>query len=240
MTPSDDRAPQYLKEPAPSDEKGAPGGGSGGTGAAASLTTETDLELVARMQRGDRKAFREIVRRHQDKVYRLAMRLTRDDARAQDSMQDAFLQVFRKIDQFQEQSAFTTWLYRITVNAALMRLRSEKRHHETSLEDASPRYNDNGEIAEPVDDWSYAVDDEASNRELALIAAKAVDALPETYRSVFVLRELEDLSTEEVAEILELTVPTVKTRLHRARLALRKALAARMVGTEYAADPEQS
>jgi RNA polymerase sigma-70 factor (ECF subfamily) len=199
----------------------------------------SDRELVARLQAGDRTAFRELVRRHQDKVYRLALRLTRDESRAQDAMQDAFLQVFRKIGQFQEQSAFTTWLYRITVNAALMRMRSEKRHNETSLDEASPRYNDSGEIAEPVDDWSSAVDDEAANRELAKHAAVAVDALPETYRSVFVLRELEDLSTEEVANILDLTVPTVKTRLHRARLALRKALAERVRGTDLESTTEK-
>ena len=193
---------------------------------------ENDRLLVARLQKGDPAAFREIVRRHQDKVYRLALRLTRDDARAQDVVQDAFLQVFRKIGQFQEQSAFSTWLYRVTVNAGLMRLRTERRHHETSLEEASPRYTEAGEIADPIDDWSEAVDDEAINRELAGHAANAVDALPETYRSVFILRELEDLSTEEVANILELTVPTVKTRLHRARLALRKALADRVKGTD--------
>jgi RNA polymerase sigma-70 factor (ECF subfamily) len=194
---------------------------------------QSDLALVARLQAGDRSVFREIVRRHQEKVYRLALRLTRDEARAQDAMQDAFLQVFRKIGQFQEQSAFTTWLYRITVNAALMRIRSEKRHQEASLDDVSPRYSETGEIAEAVDDWSTAVDDDAGNRELALHASRAVDALPEGYRSVFLLRELEELSTEEVAQILELTVPTVKTRLHRARLALRKALADRVRGTDF-------
>jgi RNA polymerase sigma-70 factor (ECF subfamily) len=194
---------------------------------------ESDLQLVARLQKGDKSAFREIVRRHQDKVYRLALRLTRDEARAQDAMQDAFLQVYRKIEQFQENSAFTTWLYRITVNAALMRLRSEKRHRATSLEEASPRYTEQGEIAEPVDDWSTAVDEDAGNRELAQHAQVAIDQLPDTYKSVFVLRELEDMSTEDVAQILELTVPTVKTRLHRARLALRKALAERVKGTDY-------
>ncbi len=198
----------------------------------ASTSTESDTQLVARLQKGDKVAFREIVRRHREKVYRLALRLTRDDARAQDVVQDAFLQVFRKISQFQEQSQFSTWLYRITVNAALMRMRSERRHHEAPLEEASPRYTEAGEIADPVDDWSPAVDDQASNAELAAYAAKAVDRLPETYRSVFILRELEDLSTEEVAQILDLTLPTVKTRLHRARLALRKSLAERVKGTD--------
>ena len=208
---------------------------SGEEGAVNPPTTpghESDLTLVARVQAGDRPAFRELVRRHQDKVYRLALRLTRDEARAQDAMQDAFLQVYRKLGQFQEQSAFTTWLYRITVNAALMRLRSERRHREASLEEASPRYSDQGEIAEPVDDWSSAVDDEAGNRELAHYARLAVDELPDAYKHVFILREQQELSTEEVAQILDLTVPTVKTRLHRARLALRKALAERVRGTD--------
>ncbi len=193
---------------------------------------ETDLALVGRLQAGDKSVFRELVRRHQEKVYRLSLRLTRDESKAQDAMQDAFLQVFRKIEQFQEQSAFTTWLYRITVNAALMRMRTERRHRETSLEDASPRYTEQGEMAEPVDDWAPPVDDDVANRELAVHAREAVDALPETYRSVFMLREIEELSTEDVAQILDLTIPTVKTRLHRARLALRKAIADRVHGHE--------
>ena len=218
-------------------------GPTGGTAASATSDDgrENDSQLVARLQRGNKIAFREIVRRHREKVYRLALRLTRDDARAQDVVQDAFLQVFRKIAQFQEQSAFSTWLYRITVNAALMRMRSERRHHEAPLEEASPRYTEAGEIADPIDDWSESVDDQASNAELAAYAAKAVDKLPETYRSVFILRELEDLSTEEVAQILDLTLPTVKTRLHRARLALRKALAERVKGTDLeVAAPKES
>lgn len=196
------------------------------------LKDETDLTLVGRLQAGDKSVFRELVRRHQEKVYRLSLRLTRDESKAQDAMQDAFLQVFRKIEQFQEQSAFTTWLYRITVNAALMRMRTERRHRETSLEDASPRYTEQGEMAEPVDDWAPPVDDDVANRELAVHAREAVDALPEAYRSVFMLREIEELSTEDVAQILDLTIPTVKTRLHRARLALRKAIADRVNGHE--------
>ncbi|MBL8718331.1 MAG: sigma-70 family RNA polymerase sigma factor [Myxococcales bacterium] len=196
------------------------------------LEEQTDLALVGRLQAGDKSVFRELVRRHQEKVYRLSLRLTRDESKAQDAMQDAFLQVFRKIEQFQEQSAFTTWLYRITVNAALMRMRTERRHRETSLEDASPRYTEQGEMAEPVDDWAPPVDDDVANRELAVHAREAVDALPEAYRSVFMLREIEELSTEDVAQILDLTIPTVKTRLHRARLALRKAIADRVNGHE--------
>jgi RNA polymerase sigma-70 factor (ECF subfamily) len=188
-----------------------------------------DAKLVGRLQAGDHKAFRELVRRHQARVHRLALRLMGDEARAQDAMQDAFLQVFRKIHEFQDQSAFTTWLHRVTVNAALMRLRSTRRRRETSLEDASPRYGETGEIAEPIDDWSRRVDDDVIDRDLARHAAKAVDALPEAYRTVFILRELEDLSSAETAEILSLSVPTVKTRLHRARLALRKALGERFV-----------
>lgn len=196
---------------------------------APTINTQSDLDLVGRLQAGDRSVFREIVRRHQDKVYRLTLRLTRNEARAQDAMQDAFLQVFRKIHQFQEQSAFSTWLYRIAINAALMRIRSERKHTEISLDDASPRYNEAGEISELVEDWSASLEEQVSNRQLAMFAAEAVDHLPEAYRSVFVLRELEEFSTEEVAQMLDLTVPTVKTRLHRARLALRKALTDRVL-----------
>ncbi len=230
MADAPPRAATTSDRPAP---EGPEAGSARESEAAPARGNDSDLVLVARLQRGERTAFRELVRRHQDKVYRLALRLTRDESRAQDAMQDAFLQVYRKIGQFQEQSAFTTWLYRITVNAALMRMRSEKRHRESSLEEASPRYSEQGEIAEPVDDWSAAVDDDAGNRELAKYAQVAIDELPETYKSVFVLRELEEMSTEDVAQILDLTVPTVKTRLHRARLALRKALAERVKGSEF-------
>jgi RNA polymerase sigma-70 factor (ECF subfamily) len=195
---------------------------------AAPSNRDDDDDLVDRLQRGDHTAFWHLVRRHQHAIFRLAMRLTRDESRAQDVVQDAFLQVFRNVRQFERQSKFATWLHRVTVNAALMRLRTERRRHETSIDDASPRYTDDGEIAEPVVDWSAAVDERVIDRELARMAAEAVDGLPESYRSVFVLREMEELSTEEVAEILELSASAVKTRLHRARLALRKALTRRM------------
>jgi RNA polymerase sigma-70 factor (ECF subfamily) len=189
---------------------------------------DVDAALVRRLQSGDRSAFREIVARHQARLFRVALRFTRDETLAQDALQDAFLQAFRKIDQFESQSALSTWLHRVTVNAALMRLRSQKRHHEIPLEETSPRYTDGGELAEPVDDWSTAVDDGVIQSELALHAARAVDELPEGYRSIFILRELEDLSTEEVADILDLSISAVKTRLHRARLSLRKTLAKRV------------
>jgi RNA polymerase sigma-70 factor (ECF subfamily) len=195
--------------------------------ATATMPTD-DLELVRLLQRGDHRAFHRIVQNHQHKVYRLSLRITRDEATARDVVQDAFLQVFRKIGQFQGESAFSTWLHRITVNAALMRLRSPHHRHETSFEDASPRYGERGELAEPIDDWSAAVDDVVIRRDLCAHAARAVDALPAGYRSVFVLRELEDMSTQDVAAALDITVAMVKTRLHRARLALRKKLSARI------------
>lgn len=194
------------------------------------LSAVDDRALVRRMQDGDAAAFGEIVRRHQHKVFHVALRLMRDEASASDVMQDAFVQVFRKIRQFQFESAFSTWLHRVTVNAALMRLRAAHNKHESSFEDASPRYGDHGQLVEPIDDWSAAVDDVVIRRDLCTHAARAVDALPELYRSVFVLRELEDLSTEEVAKALGITVPMVKTRLHRARLRLRKTLALHLGG----------
>jgi RNA polymerase sigma-70 factor, ECF subfamily len=189
-----------------------------------------DLALVRLVQEGDHGAFQEIVRNHQHRVYAVALRVTRDQATASDVVQDTFLQVFRKIGQFQGESAFATWLHRVTVNAALMRLRSAHHRHESSFEDMSPQYGERGELVEPIDDWSAAADDVVIRRELSVHAARAVDALPEAYRSVFVLRELEELSTHEVAEALGINVGMVKTRLHRARLALRKTLSARIIG----------
>jgi RNA polymerase sigma-70 factor (ECF subfamily) len=173
---------------------------------------------------GDRTAFREIVRRHKDHVFRVALRLTRDEALAQDATQDAFLQVFRKIDQFEANAAFSTWLHRVAANAALMRMRALKRRHEAPLVQASPSFTAPGDLADPPDEDSPAIDDGVSTRELALHAARAVEALPDVYRSIFVSRELEDLSTEEVAERFHITASAVKTRLYRARVALRRSL----------------
>lgn len=183
-----------------------------------------DRELVARVQAGDDAAFSTLITRHRDKVYRLALRVTRNEARAQDAVQDAFIQVFREIGRLHDGGAFSTWLHRVTVNAALMRIRAERRYRR---EDPSLWYTDEGEPIEPADEGATPVDEEASHRQLARDAAETLDSLRESFRTVFVLRELEELTTTQTATRLSITEAMVKTRLFRARRALRRALEAR-------------
>jgi RNA polymerase sigma-70 factor, ECF subfamily len=183
-----------------------------------------DAELVARAQAGDEGAFSQLVTRHRDRVYRLALRVTRNEARAQDAMQDAFVQVFREIGRLQEGAAFTTWLHRVTVNAALMRIRAERRYRR---EDPSLWHREDDETFEPPDEHATPVDEKASHRQLALDAAETLGTMRESFRTVFVLRELEELTTTQTASRLSITEAMVKTRLFRARRALRRALQAR-------------
>lgn len=185
---------------------------------------EVDAQLVARAQTGDETAFSALVARHRDKAYRVALRVTRNEARAQDATQDAFVQVFRELPRLLDKGAFSTWLHRVTVNAALMRIRAERRYRH---EDPSAWYTPDGEPCEPADDDATAIDDEASNRELARDAAETLEGLRESFRTVFVMRELEELTTTQTASRLEITEAMVKTRLFRARRALRRALEAR-------------
>ena len=183
-----------------------------------------DAELVRRVQAGDRPAFSALFSRHRDKVYRLALRVTRNEARAQDAAQDAFVQVFREIGRLQDGAAFATWLHRVTIIAALMRLRAERRYRH---EDPSLWYSSDGETLEPPDEGARTIDEEASHKELARDAAETLGSLRESFRTVFVLRELEELTTTQTATRLSITEAMVKTRLFRARRALRWALQAR-------------
>ena len=178
----------------------------------------SDTEQVASFREGNTKAFRELVRRYQGKAYALALRLTGNEADAQEVLQDTFLSVYRKFDTFRGDAAFSSWLYRITANAALMKVRSRGQRKDISLDDAG---TDENEHHLELRDWSDDAERLVMNRDAAQKIAKAIDQLPEKYRVVFLLREVEELSTQEVAEALGLSTPTVKTRLHRARLFLR-------------------
>jgi RNA polymerase sigma-70 factor (ECF subfamily) len=181
---------------------------------------EDDRVLVERAASGDGGAFEELVRRFGAKVYRLAYRLVRDPDTAQDVLQETFLAVHRNIGSFRFESAFSSWLYRVAYNTALMRLRKDRSLAEdTSLEAALEERG-----RELAVDLSDRADDIVSRRESLVIVQRTLDRLPEAYRTVFVLRDLEGMSTEEVADIMEITPATVKMRLHRARLALRDAL----------------
>jgi RNA polymerase sigma-70 factor (ECF subfamily) len=185
----------------------------------------TDEDLVARARTKDFAAFEELVDRYEDKIFRLAFRFVRNETEAKEIVQDTFLLVWRKLDTFKGDSQFGSWLYRVATNTALMRLRAQRRHPEISTEELPVDYLDNyGQVPAAGENWAKRPDDELQSDELRRRIQKAVDELPEIYRTVFIIRDVEGLSTEETAEVLEISIPTVKTRLHRARLALRDAI----------------
>jgi RNA polymerase sigma-70 factor, ECF subfamily len=188
----------------------------------------SDEILVERARTKDEAAFEELVNRYEDKLYRLAMRFVRNETDAQEILQDAFLSAWRNLPTFEGRAQFGSWMYRVTVNAALMLLRSRNRHPEVGVDDVEPNaLNDavaeNGQMRSNTD-WSQRPDDQLQSDELRRYIQAAVDTLPEGLRTVFLLRDVEELSTEDTAELLALSVPAVKTRLHRARLALREAI----------------
>ena len=182
----------------------------------------SDEELVARARNKDFGAFEQLLDRYEDKIFRLAYRFVRNEAEAQEVLQDTFLSIWRKLDTFKGDSQFGSWLYRVAANTALMRLRAQRRHPEVSTEELPVGYLDNyGQLPPAGENWAKRPDDELQSDELRRHIQSAVDSLPEIYRTVFTFRDVEGLSTEETAEILDISVPTVKTRLHRARIALR-------------------
>jgi len=190
----------------------------------------SDDALVARAKQKDFEAFETLVERYQDKVYRLAFRFMRNETEAKEIVQETLLSVWRKLDGFKGDSQFSSWLYRVTANAALMRLRTQRRHPEVSTEELDPSFLDRGgpaaygQVNSPGDNWARRPDDELQSDELRKQLQRAIDDLPEIYRTVFLIRDVDGFSTEETAEALDISVPTVKTRLHRARIALREAI----------------
>jgi RNA polymerase sigma-70 factor (ECF subfamily) len=185
---------------------------------------DEDLRLVELALDGDYDAFESIVMRYQDKAYRLAWSLVKDDSDANDVVQDAFLNVYRKLESYNGDAAFSSWIYRIIVNTALMKLRKQKRRSEVSMDDLGPSFLDDGHHASTIPDWQIRADEAAENKELREKILAAIDDLEPKYQTVFVLKEIEGLSLKEVGDIMDLTVPAVKSRLHRARLFLRASL----------------
>ena len=185
---------------------------------------ELEEALVQELQGGNLEAFDKIVKLYQKKIYALSFNLTRNALDAQDVTQEVLLTLFRKINTFQGKSAFSSWVYRITLNASYMKLRSKKKDQSISLDDLLPTYNGAGFQQEKIQDWSENTESLLFTNETKSVIQKAVDKLPEKEKVVFLLRDVEGLSTEKVSEILELTIPAVKSRLHRARLFLRKKL----------------
>jgi RNA polymerase sigma-70 factor (ECF subfamily) len=167
----------------------------------------------------------QVFRDYAPRIYNLAWRMFGNDADAEDVTQDVLLQLMRKLDTFRGQSAFPTWLHRVTVNAALAHRRKRASRDEHRVHDPLDSFLDNGSHASPVRNWSVAPDQAALDQETRELIDKAIAALPELYRHVYVLADVEGLPNAEIGEMLGLSVPAVKSRLHRARLLMRNSLA---------------
>ena len=185
---------------------------------------ETEESLVRDLQNGNLEAYDKIAEIYQKKIYGLSFNLTRNQMDAQDVTQEVLLTLFRKINMFQGKSAFSSWVYRIAVNASYMKLRSKKKEPNVSIDELMPSFNSAGFQQEKIQDWSENTESLIFTKETRDVIDKAVNLLPEKEKVVFILRDVEGLSSEKAGEILDLTVPAVKSRLHRARLFLRKKL----------------
>src|SRR6266480_44563 len=186
------------------------------------IEIDDEAAIVARARLGDAKAFSELLRRYEGKIFRLALHITQNREDAEDVLQEAFLKAYEHLDQFQGQSKFYTWIVRIAVNQALMKLRKRKSDRSVSLDETIDTGEDT--VAREIAAWDENPEQRYSREELNQILSSAVDDLAPIYRAVFVLRDVDELSTEETAEALNLSVPAVKSRLLRARLQLRDRL----------------
>src|SRR5271154_1013640 len=181
-----------------------------------------ESELVAKARKGDLEAFNELVSRYERKIYRLAKHITQNDEDAEDVLQETFLKAYEHIGDFQGQSKFYTWIVRIGVNESLMKLRKRKSDRTVPLDEPVDTGEDT--VTREIAVWEENPEQKYSREELRQILDEAVEGLRPAFRTVFVLRDIEELSTEETAEALGISVPAVKSRLLRARLQLREKL----------------
>lgn len=179
------------------------------------MSDEQDEELVRRFLLGETGAFSTLVERHQTRVFNVALRILGDPEEARDAAQDTFLSLLRKLSQFREQAAFTTWLHRITVNACYDILRKKRRQ---------PLLRLVGSDDDPMPDLAPPVADPAEETAGTLDVIAALREIPDEYRVVLVLADVQDLAYEEIARIVEVPIGTVKSRVHRGRLALARAM----------------
>ena len=188
----------------------------------------TEMTLVERVRARDAAALEVLMERYSARLYRVAFGITRSHAEAEEVVQDAFLTLFHKADMFEGRAAIGTWLYRVTANAALGRKRGKRAQSEVFLEDCLPRYaadgHRDGDAAWLATDWSATPERELLEGQAREVLERALAELPDHYRAILVLRDVEEVSNEEVAAILGEPLPTVKSRLHRARMALREVL----------------
>ena len=194
--------------------------------AAVAPSTLTDAEIVTRVRAGDRALFEILMRRHNQRIYRVARAIVKDEDEAEDVMQQAYINAFTHLHQFEERSQFATWLTRITLNEAFGRRR--KMQSESLARVPSDLREDSGAFMESITSPQPDPERQAYAQELHRVLEEAVETLPATYRTVFMLRDVEGLSTSETGEGLGLGEEAVKTRLHRARAMIRRAVTARI------------
>lgn len=188
---------------------------------------EEDLLLIERVKRGDHQAFDVLFERYFSSVSRQALRLTGNHEEAEEVVQEVFLTVYEKARTFRGTAAFSTWLYRVTANAALGKLRRRKKSEELPLDDYLPSFREDGHhLVRPVVDWSNELEERLASQEQYRLIQQALDQLTPVDKAVVVLSDLEGLSDREIASALSLSVSAVKARLHRSRLFLRGKLAA--------------
>lgn len=183
-----------------------------------------EQSLLAGLRAGDDRAYESLVSEHGGRMLAVARRLLRDDEEARDAVQEAFVLAFRGLPRFAGQSRLSTWLHRIVVNASLMRLRSRRAHPEESIEPLLPTFLEDGHSSATYGEWPESADRLLERAEVRERVRASIDRLPVTYRTVLLLRDLEELDTGEVATALGISANAVKIRLHRARQALRELL----------------
>ena len=183
---------------------------------------EEELQLITRARAGDTGAFSQLISRYEGKIFRLAMNITQNREDAEDVLQEAFIKAYQHLDQFQGNSRFYTWAVRIAVNQALMKLRKRRSDRTVSLDERIDTGEDT--MVREIAAWDPDPEEQFSRDELHGILTEAIDGLEPIYRTVFNLRDVDGLSTEETAEALDLSIPAVKSRLLRARLQLRDKL----------------
>ena len=181
---------------------------------------QDDDTLLAALKSGDEQAFETLVRLYGGRMLAVARRFVRNDDDAQDVVQAADLSAFRSVGQFEGHCLVGTWLHRIVVNTALMKLRSRRRTPETSIDELLPAFQEDGHHVEQFSDWCAPADELIERAETRAMVRACIDRLPDNYREILILRDIEELSTDESARALRMTPTAVKVRLHRARQAL--------------------